>query len=260
MRFLSPILIAFVGFFLFINKAFSARPLATEDAYTLEKYHYELEIGATYSKDIPEHHSDEEEFKEVSKERTIELAVKYGLLENLDIGFVFPYSYRKQNQERIDGCGDIELNTKWRIFSEENFAFSYSLKVNLKTQSANEDKGLGSGQNEIKVINLFSRDLDKIIFHLNLGYNFLSKRKGQDDTFWGAFAWEAPILKDKLNLCVEVNAETTFKKDFDESKVSAGLGFNYALNPGLIFDSGMRWGISESANDYEITSGLTFRF
>ncbi|MCM8770611.1 MAG: transporter [Candidatus Omnitrophica bacterium] len=247
----------FLSGFCFVNLVFAARPLSTDDTGTVEKGHFELEFGGGYFKEV----ARAEETKEVFRATFIDLTLTVGLLENWDIGLSIPYIFIDNPEEKnIDGFEDIEISTKYRLLEEKKILPSYALGVAVKTQSANEDKGLGSGQVEVAVNNIFSQAIGKFAFHLNLGYNFLTKRKGQDNTFFYGLALEYPLIEEKLNLVSEISGETNFSGNFDENITSGLVGFNYALTDWLVFDMGGRFGISKAAAEYEITSGFTLTF
>lgn len=239
----------------------AARPLATDDTGTVEVGHWEIEFGVNYLKQVERGYEEGEHFKNVFKETGLELVTKYGILKNWDIGVAIPYIFIDRPEEKnLDGFEDIQIQTKYRLFEEKEFLPSYALGVAIKTQSANEDKELGSGQVEVGVNNIFSKEIGKFTAHLNLGYNFLTKRKGQDDTFSYRLALEYPLLEEKLNLVGEIIGETTFKCDFDENSMSGLVGLNYALTDWLTFDMGSNFGISEAAPEYEVTGGFTLSF
>ncbi|MCM8781719.1 MAG: transporter [Candidatus Omnitrophica bacterium] len=240
------------------GEVFAGRPLTTDDTETIETGHWEIEFGASYLKYVESSYEDGKFSKKVFRETTLEVSAKYGILNNWDAGITIPYIFADNPEEKnLDGFEDIQIQTKYRLFEEKNILPYYALGVTLKTQSANEDKGLGTGQVEVGVNNIFSKEIGNFTTHLNLGYNFLTKRKGQDDTFCYGLAWEYALLKEKLNLVGEIFGETNFKGDFDANPMSGLVGLNYALTKQLAFDIGSNFGISESAPDYEVIAGFT---
>jgi len=195
-----------------------ARPLATDDTETVEKGGWEIEFGTSYQKREEKGYKEDEHFKDIFKEIDLELVIKYGLLENCDIGLTIPYIFIDNPKEKnLDGFEDIGIGTKLRFFP------FYALGLGIKTESANEDKGLGTGEVEISLNNIFTKDMERITCHLNLGYNFLTKRKEKNIFFYG-FALEYPLIEQRINLVSEITGET----DFDENITMGMVGFNYS--------------------------------
>ncbi|MCX7661238.1 MAG: transporter [Candidatus Omnitrophica bacterium] len=249
--------------FLFSKPCFPARPLSTDDTATTEKGGWEIEFGLTYEKQIEKGFDEDEQtyYKNLYKNTGLELGIKYGVLKNLDLGLVIPYIFIDKNSDKdMNGFEDIIIQTKSRLFEEKAITPSYALGLNLKTKSGNEDKDLGTRQIEVEINNIFSKSIDRLVFHLNLGYNFLTKRKGQDDTFSYGLAFEYPLRQGKLNLVGEFIGETNFEGNFDKNPASLLLGFNYTLTDWFVFDIGCSGGISEAAPEYVFICGVTLNF
>jgi len=240
-------------FFSFSQAAFCGRPLSTDDAGTVEKRHWEIEFGISGLKEV-ERGEEEEYTKEVIRQTGFELVVTYGLRDNWDMGFSIPYIFIDCPEEKnIDGFQDILIQTKYRLLEEKNLFPAYALGIALKTKSANEDKGLGSDQLELEVNNIFSKEIKPLTLHLNLGYHFLTRRKGQNDIFFYGLAMEYPF-SEKLCLVSEITGETEFKKDFGANSMSILAGFHYALSQWFTYDAGCSLGVSDSAPEYEFST------
>lgn len=267
--------------FLFCKASFAARPLATDDAGTVEKKHWEIEFGTTYSKIIERDRevleieieetgdivSQELETKNVIKETDLELVVKYGILDNFDIGVKVPYIFldMPEDQKNIDGRGDAEVVTKYRIFEEKKILPAYTFGVALKTHTGNKDRGLGTGKIDWFLNNIFTKSIGKFILHSNIGWTFINKGKPKEDTrpddvlFYGLAA-EYPLIEEKLNLVAEFIVETEFRGNFDENPSEMLFGFNYSINKNIKFDVGAGFGLTKVSPDWKLTSGFTFSF
>lgn len=108
---------------------------------------------------------------------------------------------------------------------------------------------------------IFSKELGKIVNHLNLGYTDVGKPEGQsdDELFSYAAALQYP-LTNRLHLVGELSGETNFAGNFDNHPFVVLAGFNYVFSDIGTFDFGVSWGISEASADYTVTSGLTLAY
>ena len=229
--------------------AFAARPLSTDDASTVDKGCMEVEAGFEYA--------DDED-----NEYNLSTALKYGLAERLDIGVEIPYQFIDvSGNGDVDGLGDIVVSGKYRFLDETEGFPALSFCFSLKTESADENKGLGSGELDYTINAILTKELAKVVAHLNLGYTYAGASQGEahDDIFSYNFALECPC-NDRLNFVGELTAETNFEGDFDDNAFSALAGLNYAVSEIVTFDLGMGWGISKVSSDYIVCTGITLAF
>lgn len=243
----------FVGLVLFLvifpTQVFAARPLSTDDAGTVQRQHMEVECGFEYA---------DKQDDEYSWSTTL----KYGLGEKWDIGAEIPYQYIEVTEgDDIDGISDIVLSSKYRLFDKAEGLPALALSFSIKSKTGDEDKGLSTGELDYTINGILTKELDKISTHLNLGYTYVGKPKGEnhDDVFSYALALEY-TFNDKLNLVGELTGETNFEGDFDDNPFAALAGFNFAFTEIATFDLGVGWGISGTSSDYTITTGLALSF
>ena len=243
----------FIGLVLFLvifaSNAVAARPLSTDDAGTVEKGDLEAELGFEYADDT----DDEYNFS---------ATVKYGLGERWDIGVEITYLYiDKESEDDDNGMGDYVFCSKYRFVDESEDFPALALGFSLKTNTGDEDEGLGSGELDYALNIILTKALDKIIGHVNLGYTYVGapEEENHDDVFSYAIALEYPV-NDSLNFVGELTGETNFEGDFDNHPFAGLIGFNYTFLENITFDLGVGWGISEASPDYLITTGLTLAF
>ena len=229
--------------------AYGARPLATDDAGTVEKGHLEVEAGFEY-------------VKETDKENNLSFVLKYGVLEDLDLGMEIPYNFIDFKESvDVDGIGDIIFSTKYHLSDETENLPALALSYNIKTKIGDKDKSLGSGEIDHSLNAIFTKEIADFTTHINFGYTFVGEPEGEepDDIFSYSFALEYAI-NESLNIVGEVVGETTFEGNFDENPCNGLLGFNYALNETVVFDFGVGFEMSKASPDYQVTAGLTFGF
>lgn len=224
---------------------YAARPLSTDDVGTVERGHLEFEGAFEY-------------VKQPDEERNCALTLKYGLTENWDFGVEFPYKFIDLVQSgKVDGTGDINISTKYRLLEEVERLPAIAVSLNVKTETGNEDKSLGTGEIDYGLTGIFTKEIGEFTFHSNLGYTFVGG--DADDTLSYGFALEYS-LRENLNLVGEVVGETAFDGDFNDNPCSGLFGLNYGLNEMVVFDFGVGFEISEASPDYTITTGITLGF
>jgi len=229
--------------------AYAARPLSTDDAGVVDAGHMEIESGFEY-------------INQNDEENNLSLVMKCGLVKNLDIGLEIPYKFIDVAQGGdVDGIGDMIITTKYHFLDETPNLPALALSFNVKTESGNSDKGLGSGEVDYSLNGIITKGINKFISHLNIGYTFVGDPTGEnlDNIFSYSVALEYP-LNERLNLVGEVIGETTFDRDFDDNPFSGLAGLNYGFNDTVSYDFGVGFKISEASPDYTITTGLTFGF
>jgi hypothetical protein len=139
---------------------FAGRPLITEDAGTVEKGFYELELALDYSRD-----------NNRDKNYIPSAQLAYGLTDRAEVALAGSYLF-KDNHEggREDGWGDVTAYLKYRIWGEgENYP-AFSLKPQVKIPTADENKGLGSGKADYGLTAVFSKSFTGLNLHFNAGY------------------------------------------------------------------------------------------
>ncbi len=242
-------ILIFLISFIFTRYVFAARPLSTDDAGVVEKGAYEVEYGVEY-------------INQLDKEINLSLVLKRGLFENLDLGIEIPYQFINFREgSKTDGFSDIKLTTKLNIIKDRTIIPDISLSFSYKVDSANDDKSLGTGKPEYTITSIFSKAIDEITFHINLGYSFKEDFDDSDneDTLNYSLASEYRV-NDKLNLVGEINGDTVLKRKFNDNSCTALLGFNYAIKEWFVFDLGFGFEISKASPDFKVTSGLTISF
>ena len=258
MKFNIRLIIIFSYFFIFSNCSYAA--LFIDDTFTTDKGHFSLEFSVDYYKDIEkEFDPDAEEYiRTVSKEWVITNSIAYGLTDNWEIEVVVPYKFLDSTSTgQTDGPCDVIINTKYRFWEEKRFLPSFALYLDLKTDTGNDDKSLGTGKKNYSVNNIFTKTLGNNIFDLNLGYTFMEG--DTDDILFYSFD-VARDLTDKLNICSEIYGETTFRGNFDKNIFVWALSLGYQLNKMICLESGVGVGISKASPDLQISTTVTFSF
>ena len=229
--------------------AWAARPLTTDDAWTVEKGGFESEAGFDFSRQ--DNHD---------KELGPSLTLAYGLSERMDIGLGSGYIFldpKKNGKE--NGFADTELYAKYRLFDEKGRIPAFAISGILKIPTASESKSLGSGQTDFGINTILTKNLsERWVLHLNLGYTFIGE-DGVDNEFNYSAAAQF-ILSKELALVGEVVGANNFNGRNGDDPISSLLGTYYLVTEDIVWDAGVEIGMSKAAPDFRVTAGLTFLF
>ncbi|NLM17444.1 MAG: transporter [Candidatus Riflebacteria bacterium] len=108
---------------------------------------------------------------------TLPIFFNYAVTDDLEVVFKLPvvdYTVRSRilwaNDVSESGLGDSNLGFKYRVFDNPEFQMRGAVGVDFKFPTGSDDKGLGTGETDFTVFTAFSKNFEKIIAHLNLGY------------------------------------------------------------------------------------------
>jgi hypothetical protein len=232
--------------------------LFTDDTWTTDKGQFEVEYWVNYYKDTQ--YDYDSDYKSRTRETKLYLYMLYGLTDNWDIGMTIPYGYINYDREiKQNGFMDIEIESKYRFFEETNLLPSFALYIDFITNSANEEKSLGSGDEDVWLNGIFSKTLkENLWLDLNLGYYFTGG-KAADDVFIYSLGVTGGF-REKLYIYAELYGETEFEVNFNDNVCIGALSVGYEINPCIFVKTGAAVGISDGANDLQISGRISFSF
>jgi hypothetical protein len=223
----------------------AARPLNTDDAGVVSPKSFEVEAAYEY-------------VDQADAENNLSLVVTTGILESLDVGLEVPYQFIDLEDEvskDLNGIADISVATKWNFLNRED-VLDAALSVSYKSDNGNDEKLLGTGDREITLLMIASKQFSRTAFHVNVGPTFV---KDAEDVlnFNVASEWYAT---ESLALVGEVFGGHDFHGGLDENVLSGLVGLAYAFKEDIVGDVGVTLGISDADPDFKITGGLTIVF
>lgn len=235
--------------FLFSSSALAARPLATDDAWTVEKGKFQVETGFDFTRQ--DNHD---------REYSPSLPLTYGLLEQMDLGIGSGYIFfHPKEGERENGFADTEIKLKYRWIDEKNWRPACAVSGILKIPTASQSKGLGSGQTDFGINAMLTKNLSKRwVIHLNLGYTFIGEDRVNNELNYSIATQFT--LTEKWGLVGEVAGVNNFNGRHGDDPFSGLIGTYYSITDKIIWDAGVEIGMSKAAPDYRITTGLTVLF
>lgn len=235
--------------------ACAGRPLATEDAGVAGERRFQIEASLNY---IKNNNGDENQ--------SFILVPIYGLTERLEFSAEIPYTLINLKEgDRAKGIQDVNLVLKNLIVPESKNNPAFLLKTQVKLSNGDYQMGLGSGDNDVGFVAVFTKQSGKYIIHANLGYTFAGKKVDVNlrDYIMYGIACEYS-LNNKINIVGEVYGESDSHFDtggFKYRTLNPLLGFTYKLNEKAILDTAFRIGISDGQkSEYGLAAGLSLNF
>jgi len=160
------------------------------------------------------------------------------------------------------GLGDIILKGRYYAVEQDGPIPYIDLVGSIKFPTADEDKGLGTGETDFTCMVEFAQRLknDAWIALAEVGYTFVGEPSGYDvDNRWLYSVGLAYELDPKMTLSSYIDGRTAIFKGKDDP-LSILLMGEYKFRPDLRFDTLLEIGLNDGAPDFGITVGLRKRF
>lgn len=214
----------FGAVFVITQASYAARPLSTDDAGTVEREKFELEVGYDFIDNGGG-----------NREQSMGASIKAGLTEGVDFGIAVPYQLEPEN-----GLDQGEMGVKFSLLKERENAPGAALTF-----------GYNIGASEYALCGIASKEIGLFTVHLNLGYNAPGTVDGKGTTTYsigGEFSAD-----ENLTMVSEIVGE--------ENGIMEGLlGGRLQVSEAIAFDLGAGFGFNEKSPDLKTTLGLTFGF
>lgn len=184
----------------------------------------------------------------------LRFAVNRRILLELDTDS--PYSLKDSFGAKNTGAGDTQLGIQ-AVLQPENksrpgIAFAYYIKL----PTASGEKNLGTGRFDHNFIGLFSKKIGQTTVDFNAVYLLAGRTSGNGFSSSGQAA-----LAVSRNLTERIGVQGEIS-GLSRSDLQAGAMFGlgvltYQLNRRMVFDGGLRFGLTPSAPRAGIVAGLT---
>ncbi|MDT4954742.1 MAG: hypothetical protein QOJ02_2880 [Acidobacteriota bacterium] len=191
-------------------------------------------------------------------QQTAPLALRFAatsrLLFELDLDTV--NSQTDETRERMTGIGDTRIGFQLVALKDTEkhpaLAFAYYAKL----PSASTEKGLGTGRVDHKIVWLLSKKLGKTDVDFNAAYLIVGRER---ESGWVTGGQAALGLSREFENNFGFEAELSGQTKDDSQPVGLyALGaLTYKVNRRLIFDSGMRFGLTHDAPRVGVFAGMT---
>lgn len=233
------------------SPAHAYRPFTTEDAGVAGKGVVQMELSWDY---IRWDNGDEE--------NNFLLVPIYGITERIELSFEIPYMFLDPEEESSeDGLGDVTIAGKFLLIEESEVNPAFTLKAGIKTQSGDEEKGLGSGDPDYSNVAVVSKTIDDFQLHGMLGYTFVGN--DNDEALRDFYLYGIGIdygLTETFHLVAEVAGNRNPDRTSDDDPSGGLIGAIYSVSEHIAIDGGVRFGFNDAAPDWSITIGMSVTF
>ena len=196
----------------------------------------------------------------------------YAVTDDLEIAYMIPvvdYTIKSRILWTRDvsesGTGDSKLAFKYRIFDNPKYQMRGAFGLGFKFPTGNDDKGLGTGKTDFEIYGAFSKNFEKIVGHLNLGYimtgdpNTQFYPDGLADKFYYNIGIEYPHTHN-VTVMAEVAGEDWGSEGL---KVDVIPGLRYTPTENFAFDLSVPIAVTNDQRygyNYRVMLGLTTFF
>lgn len=237
--------------------AWAALPLISDDAGTMGRGNFQLEINAQYDHDKAQ--------GVTTKGGEVDPIFSYGVTDTIDIVVITPYLWVKEKSDDAlinsseNGFSDSTLDVKIRFF--EKTGLSFAIKPGLDIPTGDEDKGLGTGKLGYHLYLLGTKETGPWTFIANLGYmRNETDSASEEKNLWQASIASIYVIDNHWKVAADLIAEKNTDKVADNDPVSALGGIIYTLTKDIDLDLGAKAGLTSSATDWSLLAGATIRF
>jgi hypothetical protein len=224
------------------------RPVATEDAYPVERHAFELLVPFRSER---EHAGD--------RLHLVPLELEYGVVDNAQIGVGLPLAVLDPSDSDADwGLAGVSVFGLYNFNTEGPGlpALSFAADLSLPVGSLAGDDPRFS----LKAIATRSWGLTRA--HFNAVWSFGSEDQPgvEFGPRWSyGLAVDRTFLRSSLLMVGELLAQRALEGD--PTEVNAAVGLRYQLSPTLVVDAGLARRLrSDAGPDYQLTIGLSHAF
>lgn len=239
--------------------AFAARPLITDDAGTVGKGTFQVELGFEMS----DHRTDDDGVVTREDTSSATATLSYGLLENLDVLLGMPYEKTKVREDgetvhNEDGIADLTLEAKWRFFEKDGFALA--LKPGVSFPTGDDKKGFGTGRMTYGALLIATKDIGPVSFHLNAGYRRNENETDERKDIWGGDLAGIVTVAKPLKVVANVGMKTNTDRTAATDPAFLLGGLIYSVTDKIDLDLGYKRGLNKAEADNAYIVGLTMKF
>ena len=237
---------------LIAGTGFAARPLAVDDAGVVDVGQFELEIGARIVHDS------------ACDALEVPVGLTAGVLPNVAVGIGFGGQFEERlhvaGKEHENGLGDLVVGSKWAFLSETNGLPAQSIVFSVKFPTADDDKGLGSGEIDYDLTWIVSKRMTETVgLHVNVGYTWVGEPAGEAVADIAHYGVAMDVQLNETGQWVgEVFAEKELRGS-TQTIVQYNMGFRWAASDALTVDVAAGSSLyGDDAPDFTATIGLTW--
>ena len=168
---------------------------------------------------------------------------------------------RNQVTSTEDGLGDVLLKGQFVVLEETSFLPEISPYLKLKFPTADDSRGLGTGEfDETIGVDLSKTLFPNFVAYLTFAYTFIGSPPGSD--FDNSFGWSvgaAYRVFRGFNVFAFVDGATAIARGQDDP-IEVRVGADYRITEALKIFTAVTRGLTDGAADWGVSAGLSLRF
>ena len=224
------------------------RPVATEDAYPVERHGFELLVPLRSERDASGDRLHE-----------VPLAIEYGILDNAQIGIGLPLAVDDPNgSDSESGLAGLSVGGLYNFNTEGPTLPALSLVADFALPVGS----LAGDDARFNLKAIATRSWGLTRAHLNAAWSFGSEeRLGVEPVpRWSyGLALDRTFFRSSLLLVGELLVRRVVEDA--PTEVNAAVGLRYQLGPTLVLDAGFGRGLrSDAGPDYDLAIGLSHAY
>lgn len=197
--------------------------------------------------------------REVRAEHALPLTLRYSAAKRLLLHADFDAvrsETDEQTRERATGIGDTRVGFQVVALEDtkEHPALAFAYFVKLPT--ADEEKGLGTGRFDHKLVGLLSKKFGETDLDVNVAYLLVGREGGPGWEHGGQAAFSVSHdFKNRFGFEAELSGQSL--DDVQPRGVFALGALHYKAGPRLVFDAGARFGLNPEAPHVGFFAGMS---
>jgi len=241
------------------ESAWAERPfLTTERAPTLDHGTSRIQVGL-----------DAARFSSQTTRYTIKSELTSGLLTKLDFRVEAPYLFTTGAGGTHGEVGDVLLRPKLLLLEgREANPLYIATELVLKFPSCDEGSAAAAvtpsctGEPDLGVLAIASKEFQPVTVHLNLGYTFVGNPPGQalDNVVNYSLAFEYDTVLPAIVVVTELTGATSRNPSAYDAPLDLLVGLTYGMNRRVVLDTSLALGLSSGSPDYTAALGMTYTF
>lgn len=200
------------------------------------------------------------------------LFFNYAVTNDLEFAMMMPiinYTIKSRilwkRDFRESGVGDTKFSFKYRVFDNMEYQMRGAFGLGFKFPTGSDQKGLGTGKTDFEVFTAFSKNFERIVAHLNLGYvmtgdpNTQFYPDGLADIFYYNVGIEYPHTHN-VTVMAELNGQDWGSEGL---RIDVVPGLRWTPTENFAFEVGVPISVTNDQRygyNYRIVFGLTSFF
>jgi hypothetical protein len=158
------------------------------------------------------------------------------------------------------GLGDVLLRGEYVLFEESAMLPEVTPFLKIKFPTADQDKGLGTGEFDETVGASFSKAVGQFVGYVDLAYTFVGSPSGAD--FDNSFGWSLGAsyqISGPVSVFAFLDGATAIASGQD-NPLELRAGAEFRLTTATRLSGAVTKGLSDGSPDFGVSLGVTVRF